>query len=187
MKIAPTNGGDGLNSYYRNSGLLPEYSQKNGATSVFAMIEEAIFAEDLDVQNHQNTNLDEPFRIADLGCSVGPNTFLVVRAIIEALKLNYYSHGDDVPADRVPGLLQRHRFKRLQHSRPIPSGRVEEHKADLFNFPSYNPTEAELKMLIEKNGSFSIEKMEALPPPKMAFDVLPLCNLAHAFHHGEDN
>lgn len=41
-------------------------------------------------------------------------------------------------------------------------GLVSEDKVDSFNFPKYGPTPQELKDLIEKNGCFSIEKMERL-------------------------
>ncbi|KAG9449046.1 hypothetical protein H6P81_009011 [Aristolochia fimbriata] len=310
MKVASTNGGDGPNSYYRNSSY-----QRNGVTSVLAMIEEAIYSEDLDMMQNGSDQCTyksgEPFRIADLGCSVGPNTFLVVEAIIEALKkLKYHSHGDDVQEFQaffndiasndfntlvqsplwettqqyyfkavVPGSFHGRLFPKaslrfvcciyalhwlsgspkelMDHNSPaawnkgritchgvtaqvsasflaqftmdmgnflqaraeevapggfmalllpfqlptsdppqlffvlvrlldaalsdmVSVGRVEEPKVDLFNFPSYLPTAAELKMLIEKNGDFSIAKMEPLPPPKMGFDAPALCNLLRA-------
>ncbi|KAA8530615.1 hypothetical protein F0562_005451 [Nyssa sinensis] len=41
-------------------------------------------------------------------------------------------------------------------------GLVSKDKVDSFNFPRYNPTPQELRSLIDRNGCFSIEKMEPL-------------------------
>ncbi|KAA8532114.1 hypothetical protein F0562_006744 [Nyssa sinensis] len=41
-------------------------------------------------------------------------------------------------------------------------GLVSEDKVDSFNFPRYHPTPEELRSLIDRNGCFSIEKMEPL-------------------------
>ncbi|OVA14239.1 SAM dependent carboxyl methyltransferase [Macleaya cordata] len=80
----PMNGGDGVYSYVKNSSL-----QRSGVDSSKALIEKAI-AEKLDVHNLPNSN---SFRIVDLGCSVGPNTFIAVQNIIEAVDLKYKSQG----------------------------------------------------------------------------------------------
>ncbi|KAI3925425.1 hypothetical protein MKW98_015773 [Papaver atlanticum] len=53
------------------------------------MIEEGI-AGKLDIQDLPNSSTT--FRIADFGCSVGPNTFIAMKNIIQALDLKYNSH-----------------------------------------------------------------------------------------------
>nr|AMJ39531.1 SABATH methyltransferase 7 [Bixa orellana] len=78
LKSFPTNGGKGPLSYANNC----QY-QKNGVVLTQALIYEEI-TKKLDTEfllSHLN-----PFRISDMGCSVGPNTFIVVQNIIEAVK-----------------------------------------------------------------------------------------------------
>ncbi|KAK4479313.1 hypothetical protein RD792_014824 [Penstemon davidsonii] len=43
----------------------------------------------------------ETFYVADLGCSVGPNTFISVQNIIDAVKLKYQSTNDKIPEFQV--------------------------------------------------------------------------------------
>ncbi|WJZ80582.1 hypothetical protein VitviT2T_000489 [Vitis vinifera] len=52
------------------------------------MIEEAI-AKKLDVKCFSSN----PFRLADLGCSVGPNTFIAMQHIVEAVERRYLAQG----------------------------------------------------------------------------------------------
>ncbi|XP_047975641.1 loganic acid O-methyltransferase-like [Salvia hispanica] len=76
--ISPMNGGSGTYSYARNSTW-----QKNGAAAMENALKEAVM-ESLDLQNvlcDSNT-----FIVADLGCSVGPNTFYAMDTIIEAVQ-----------------------------------------------------------------------------------------------------
>lgn len=73
----PMNGGDGTYSYTKNS-----YLQRAATNVGKAMMDDAI-AEKLDVTS------DCTFRIADLGCSVGPNTLIVVQNIIDAVQNKY--------------------------------------------------------------------------------------------------
>ncbi|XP_062150160.1 loganic acid O-methyltransferase-like [Alnus glutinosa] len=73
----PMNGGDGTYSYSKNS-----YFQRATTNNAKAMMDDAI-AEKLDVIS------DCTFRIADLGCSVGPNTLFVVQNIIDAVQHKY--------------------------------------------------------------------------------------------------
>nr|XP_048330663.1 loganic acid O-methyltransferase-like [Ziziphus jujuba var. spinosa] len=49
------------------------------------LIDKAI-AEKLEINNHSYT---KTFQVADLGCSIGPNTFLGVQNIIDAVELKY--------------------------------------------------------------------------------------------------
>lgn len=51
------------------------------------VINKAIF-EKLEISNF-STDPNTTFNIADLGCSTGPNTFLAVQSIIDAVKLKY--------------------------------------------------------------------------------------------------
>ncbi|GLT94461.1 hypothetical protein SLE2022_122000 [Rubroshorea leprosula] len=71
--------GEGLHSYATNSG-----HQKMGLDSFKRLMHEEI-TKKLDVAHllSSNSNL---FRIADMGCSSGPNAFFVVQYIIEAVK-----------------------------------------------------------------------------------------------------
>lgn len=46
-------------------------------------------------------------------------------------------------------------------------GLIDEEKVDSFNIPVYFPTSEELKAIIERNGCFSIERMDKLPDPPL--------------------
>uniref|UniRef100_A0A7N2MJP2 S-adenosylmethionine-dependent methyltransferase n=1 Tax=Quercus lobata TaxID=97700 RepID=A0A7N2MJP2_QUELO len=61
------------------------------------LINEAI-AEKLDIKNFSSSNT---FRVTDLGCSIGPNTFLAVQNIIDAVELKYQSQGHSTPEFQV--------------------------------------------------------------------------------------
>nr|XP_043613914.1 loganic acid O-methyltransferase-like [Erigeron canadensis] len=76
----PMNGGDGDSSYTNNSSY-----QKSLSDVAMSLINEAI-ADMLDTQNFVRGH---PFRIADLGCSVGPNTFTTVKNIINSVQHKY--------------------------------------------------------------------------------------------------
>ncbi|XP_022041819.1 loganic acid O-methyltransferase [Helianthus annuus] len=76
----PMKGGDGVSSYTNNSSY-----QKSLAEVVMSLIGEAI-ANKLDVQSFVGGH---PFLIADLGCSIGPNTFIAVKNIINSVQLKY--------------------------------------------------------------------------------------------------
>ncbi|KAK9939987.1 hypothetical protein M0R45_016665 [Rubus argutus] len=79
----PMTGGDGPNSYAKNFTL-----QRGGLDVSKELVRKAI-AEKLDGEIlHSNT-----FRIADLGCSVGPNTFLAIENILEGVEFKYKSQG----------------------------------------------------------------------------------------------
>ncbi|KAL6351470.1 hypothetical protein AAG906_040824 [Vitis piasezkii] len=79
----PMNGGDGPHSYLNNSHL-----QRQATNASRIMIEEAI-AKKLDVKCFSSN----PFRLADLGCSVGPNTFIAMQHIVEAVERKYLAQG----------------------------------------------------------------------------------------------
>ncbi|PQQ15531.1 putative S-adenosylmethionine-dependent methyltransferase [Prunus yedoensis var. nudiflora] len=80
----PMTGGDGPNSYAKNSTL-----QRGAGDAAKELLNEAI-AEKLDIDILSSSNT---FHIADLGCSVGPNTFFAVENIIEAVKFKFQSQG----------------------------------------------------------------------------------------------
>ncbi|XP_050258062.1 loganic acid O-methyltransferase-like [Quercus robur] len=80
----PMKGGDGVRSYANNSSY-----QRGVIDSAKWLITEAI-AEKLDVDNFVSSYT---YRIADLGCSVGPNTFFAVQNIIEALQFKHQRQG----------------------------------------------------------------------------------------------
>ncbi|KAI6691504.1 hypothetical protein NL676_028332 [Syzygium grande] len=75
----PMNGGNGICSYSHNS-----FMQRRGIDVAMKMIDEAI-TENLDVEE-----------IADLRCSVGPNTYFVVERVVESIKLKCQSQGPDL-------------------------------------------------------------------------------------------
>ncbi|KAG6765985.1 hypothetical protein POTOM_030049 [Populus tomentosa] len=77
----PMVGGDGTCSYCKNS-----YLQRRSANVVKEKIEEEI-AKKLDFHNLPIAS--STFRLADLGCSVGPNTFFHVQDLLEAIKQKY--------------------------------------------------------------------------------------------------
>ncbi|KAJ4707015.1 S-adenosylmethionine-dependent methyltransferase [Melia azedarach] len=78
----PMVGGDGDHSYAKNSSY-----QRAVLDVVKEMINEAI-ADKLDLKTlgFDTSNINT-FRVADLGCSVGPNTFIAVQNIIESVEL----------------------------------------------------------------------------------------------------
>ena len=65
--------------------------QRAGANAVKAMIDDVI-AEKLDVEKIFSSS-KRTFRIADLGCSIGPNTFVAMQNITDAVQLKYQSQG----------------------------------------------------------------------------------------------
>nr|POE73596.1 putative s-adenosylmethionine-dependent methyltransferase at5g38780 [Quercus suber] len=65
--------------------------QRAGSNAVKAIIDDVI-AEKLDVEK-QISSSKSTFRIADLGCSVGPNTFIAMQNIIDAVQQKYQSQG----------------------------------------------------------------------------------------------
>ncbi|KAI8022373.1 Loganic acid O-methyltransferase [Camellia lanceoleosa] len=79
----PMSGGDGANSYSKNSRY-----QAEAINLVKEMIIEAI-AKKFDITSLSFSS--NTIRIADLGCSVGPNTFNAMKSIIEAIEWKYHS------------------------------------------------------------------------------------------------
>ncbi|KAK9901866.1 hypothetical protein M0R45_001890 [Rubus argutus] len=80
----PMKGGDGPNSYAKHSTY-----QREAAESIKELVTKEI-AEKLDIDLLLPSNA---FHIADLGCSVGPNTFSAVENILEAVQLKCQSQG----------------------------------------------------------------------------------------------
>ncbi|KAM5558479.1 loganic acid O-methyltransferase [Rosa sericea] len=80
----PMKGGDGPGNYAKNS-----IYQKGVIDAAKELLNKAI-AEKLDIETFSSAN---SFHIADLGCSVGPNTFLAVENILEAVLFKYQSRG----------------------------------------------------------------------------------------------
>lgn len=79
----PMSGGDGAYSYAQNS----KY-QRGYVEAAREMIKEAIVKK-FDIKT-LSTPLNSIF-VADLGCSTGPNTFLAVQNIVDAIELKYES------------------------------------------------------------------------------------------------
>ncbi|KAI9074783.1 hypothetical protein K1719_043260 [Acacia pycnantha] len=82
----PMNGGQGKYSYAQNSNY-----QRLTADVTKQIIREAILEMlDLETLLHDSSNV---IHIADLGCSVGPNTFFIVQNFIDTLNLKSQSQG----------------------------------------------------------------------------------------------
>ncbi|KAI6677200.1 hypothetical protein NL676_037996 [Syzygium grande] len=88
------NGGDGTYSYHKNS-----HFQRAATDVAKATIEEAIM-EKFDVKRFSPA--PTAFQIADLGCSVGPNTFIAVGNVLEAVRRKYIAQG---LSSQVPDFL----------------------------------------------------------------------------------
>ncbi|XVF71527.1 hypothetical protein PTKIN_Ptkin12aG0045100 [Pterospermum kingtungense] len=79
-------GGDGLYSYTQNS-----LFQREGAENALVLIKEGI-AEKLDLEQIIiSLSPSKVFTVADLGCSVGPNSVIAVQNIIECVRLKHQS------------------------------------------------------------------------------------------------
>ncbi|KAL9374994.1 hypothetical protein Peur_031873 [Populus x canadensis] len=76
----PMNGGHGIYSYARNS-----YRQGQAINAVKELIKEEI-TEKLDINKFPSS---DTFRIVDMGCSAGPNTFFAVQNVLEAVEKKY--------------------------------------------------------------------------------------------------
>ncbi|XP_024019340.1 probable S-adenosylmethionine-dependent methyltransferase At5g37970 [Morus notabilis] len=88
----PMKGGDSTYSYAKNSSF-----QKSATNIAKSMIDEAI-TDYLDIKDFSSASLNNKFHIADLGCSVGPNTFISMQNILEAVQQKYQSQlGDQYP------------------------------------------------------------------------------------------
>ncbi|XP_075663146.1 loganic acid O-methyltransferase-like [Castanea sativa] len=106
-------GGDGVHSYANNSSYQ---GRVNNAAK--RLITEAV-VEILDIENFASSNT---FRIADLGCSVGPNTFFAVQNIIEAVQFKYQCQGLDSQLPEFQVLFNDHTsndFNTLFSSLPL--------------------------------------------------------------------
>ncbi|PON82299.1 SAM dependent carboxyl methyltransferase [Trema orientale] len=96
--VRPMNGGNGHYSYSKNSAF-----QRNAIEAAKELINKGI-AEELDISTFTSS---KTFKIADLGCSVGPNTLLAVQNIIDAVEHKFHSQKEsnniacDVPEFQV--------------------------------------------------------------------------------------
>ncbi|KAL6970026.1 gibberellin A4 carboxyl methyltransferase [Sarracenia purpurea var. burkii] len=83
LKAFPMKGGDGAFSYTKNSQI-----QRASADAAKEIIKEAIYDE-FDIatlSSYSNT-----IRIADFGCSIGPNTFIAMQNVMEAMEVKCHS------------------------------------------------------------------------------------------------
>lgn len=113
------NGGDGLYSYSQNSTVQVIYLffcickscickmlverqlftglfilQQKGIECVKDLITEGI-VENLETERFLSPSCQKKISIADLGCAMGPNTFIAVQNIIDSVKLKFKSDGID--------------------------------------------------------------------------------------------
>ncbi|XP_062115216.1 loganic acid O-methyltransferase-like [Humulus lupulus] len=82
----PMTGGDGPYSYAKNSN-----PQKEAAENAKALLVAAI-TENLEINKQKICPISSSFRIVDFGCSTGPNTFIAVDTIIEAVSKTFQDH-----------------------------------------------------------------------------------------------
>ena len=75
------------------------YPQRVGVEAAKSLIQRAI-ANKFDPNTLSAASM-HPICIADLGCSTGPNTFIAVQYIVEAIELQYQSHGLALPELQV--------------------------------------------------------------------------------------
>ncbi|KAK6153993.1 hypothetical protein DH2020_013632 [Rehmannia glutinosa] len=85
-------GGDGIQSYTNNSSF-----QKMAIGYAKSLIQKSI----VEYIQPMNPPTSVTFRVADLGCSVGPNTFIAVDNILEAVKLKYLNTNHEIPDFQV--------------------------------------------------------------------------------------
>ncbi|KAF9597683.1 hypothetical protein IFM89_021161 [Coptis chinensis] len=90
-KSFPMNGGEGVYSYTQNSS-----HQTTWTTNLQTLTFRLLTCKTLNpLVLHQflsdilKFSTSDPFTIADFGCSTGPNTFLVVQNVVDAVKLKY--------------------------------------------------------------------------------------------------
>ncbi|KAM5551468.1 loganic acid O-methyltransferase-like [Rosa sericea] len=88
------NGADSLYSYSKHSSF-----QRNAIDAAKEPIKGAVF-DKLDIESFSSSNT---FRVTDLGCAMGPNTFLAVQNILEAVEDKYRTQGrnSEVPEFQV--------------------------------------------------------------------------------------
>ncbi|WVZ08847.1 hypothetical protein V8G54_022193 [Vigna mungo] len=107
-------------------------------------------------------------KVADLGCSVGPNTLLVMSNIIDIV------HAVCVCLNREPPTFQFYLndlfgndFNTIFKSLPdmLLEGLIEEEKLDSFNIPLYEATVEEIRDVIGEEGSFFIQESEIAMVP----------------------
>ncbi|KAL5553354.1 hypothetical protein UlMin_040755 [Ulmus minor] len=82
-EFLPMNGGDGTYSYSKNSEF-----QRIASNTVKEKIDEEIVHK-LDVKHL--SSISNTIRVADLGCSTGPNTFISMQNVIKAIQLKHKS------------------------------------------------------------------------------------------------
>ncbi|CAK9158611.1 unnamed protein product [Ilex paraguariensis] len=79
------NGGDGNYSYAQNSSY-----QRGAVDAAKELIKEGV-ASKLDLKLLSSSSTINPFRIADFGCSTGPNTLLAMQIILEVVEQKFKS------------------------------------------------------------------------------------------------
>ncbi|KFK44404.1 hypothetical protein AALP_AA1G252900 [Arabis alpina] len=188
MNSFSMNGGDGKNSYANNSSYQRDIlsdTQLVVAENITAMLGELGFPEYI--------------KVADLGCSSGPNTYLAMSGIVNTIIDSYHQKGrtdspeidcflNDLPENDfnttfklLPSfqeglktdLKERealdpkyrdsfHMWSVLSDSLLdlVSEGLVKESQVDAFNMPFYDPNEVEMKEVLEREGSFEINKIE---------------------------
>ena len=116
--IDPLNKNPGAALFIRMIMRNTFYFQGRVNNTAKRLITEAV-VEILDIENFASSNT---FRIADLGCSVGPNTFFAVQNIIEAVQFKYQCQGLDSQLPEFQVLFSDHTsndFNTLFSSLPL--------------------------------------------------------------------
>ncbi|CAK9142327.1 unnamed protein product [Ilex paraguariensis] len=156
----PMNGGDGTYNYTKNS----QY-QREASNIVKEIIDEAI-AETLDVKSLTSTS--PTFRIADLGCSVPEKLLDKNSPAWNKGRIHYTGASDDVvhayttEFEKDMEIFLNTRGKEIVDGGMM--GIIDEAQVDSFNLPIYAASPKEMSRLVERNGNFTIEKIELTDP-----------------------
>nr|XP_027115638.1 probable caffeine synthase 4 isoform X1 [Coffea arabica] len=150
QRVLHMSGGEGDTSYAKNSSyqvclsLFDKHTHKRAVTGVKLVLTKVKPVLEQCIQELLRTNLPynkKCIRVADLGCSSGPNTLLTVSDIIQSI-------------DKVSQEMDN------EFALPTIQGRLEEEKLDSFNVPIYTPSVEEVRHIIEEEGSFEIVCLE---------------------------
>lgn len=120
MQVLHMNNGEGETSYAKNSNI-----QRKIISAMNSRLKEAI----LNIMCNNNNNVVESIGIADLGCSSGPNTLMVVSEIIDIIDETSRKTGISFPELRVSlNDLPGNDFNEIFRSLPAFFNKVKEEK-----------------------------------------------------------
>ncbi|EFH45073.1 hypothetical protein ARALYDRAFT_916576 [Arabidopsis lyrata subsp. lyrata] len=180
MGVLSMKGGDGEHSYANNS-----EGQKSVASNAKPVVVENV--------KEMIVKMDFPscIKVADLGCSSGENTLVVMSEIVNTIIATYQQKSknppeivcclNDLPDNDfnttfklIPAFHKKLKMNVKEkcfisgvpgsfYSRLFPmQGVVKESEMESFNLPFYNPDESEVRKVIENEGSFEINNFKTI-------------------------